>query len=186
MALDASKVRRGITGSVTVLDDEASAPTSTSSALVGTDLGWISEDGVTRSMPGTGDRTVMRGWQNNGVIFVVRTPTDDNPTYSFVCLETKIEVIEFVLGVTVTSGATEGSFIVDTNALRTPKKLVFTVLEGEKIRRDYLPKAVVTEIGDQVFQFGEAIGWEVTVEAERDDDLGGNFQVWDTELKTPA
>lgn len=184
MVLDASKVGRGVTGAVHKLDADAAAPTSTSSALDGTDLGWISSDGVTKSMPGTGDRTVLRGWQNNGAIFVVRTPTDDLPTYTFVCLQTDVAVIELTYGVTVTQGATEGSYIVDVNAPRQPQKLVFTVVNGSKIRRDYVPRGVVSEIGDQVFQFGEPIGYEITVEAEFDQDLDGNFQVFDTELKT--
>lgn len=186
MALDVSNVMRGVTGIVSVGADDAALPTAVNSALVAyDDLGWIGEDGITRSMPGAGDREVIRGWQNNGVVLVIRTPSEDNPTWQFVCLETKIEVVEFVLGVTVTQSATDGKWIVDTEAERAYHRIVFDVVHGARLRRTCLPKAVVTEIGDQVFAFGVPIGWEVTVEAEKDQDVGGHFIEWDSAFATP-
>lgn len=186
MVLDASKVGRGVTGAVHKLDPDEDAPTSNSSAITGPDLGWISTDGVTKSMPSTGDRSTVRGWQGNGVVFVVRTPTDDLPSWTFVCLETNIAVIETTYNVTVTQSATEGRYVVDTSKPRLPERYVFTVLDDAEVRRDYVPKGVVSEIGDQVFQFGEPIGYEITIEGEFDQELGGNFEVFDTRLKTPA
>ena len=190
MATETENVNRAVTGMVMVGALDAAAPTGTAfSTSEYTDLGWISDAGVSRSMPGAGDRDVIRGWQNNGIVVVIRTPSEDNPTYTFVCLESKKEVIEFALNTTVTQSATEGSYVVDAHKESAPRSMIIDVLNGDRIRRTYAPRVVRTEVGDQVLAFGEVIGHEVTVEVERDDDLGtegGHFIEWDTALKTPA
>lgn len=186
MALDVDNVTRGVTGVVSWGDSSATAPVDGTSALTGfEDLGWVSDAGVTRTMPSTGDRVVVRGWQNNGKVLVIRTPSDDNPTLSFVLLESKIEVVEFALGVTVTQSATSGKWVIDSDAAREHGKIVLDVIDGARIRRQYGPKAIVSEIGDQVYAFGEPIGWEVTVELERDQTVGGHIVEWDTAYATP-
>lgn len=185
MALDATKVMRGVTGAVFAGPSGTALPTAVNSALDAAmdDLGWIGEDGVTRSLPDTGERNVVRGWQNNGVVIDWRTPTEDLPTWSFVCLETKIEVVEFVLGVTVTQSMTDGKWIVDVEAERAENVLVLDAAHGARLRRTGVPRARVSEIGDQVFAFGEPIGWEVTVEGVRDTTLGGHYVEFDSALK---
>lgn len=187
MTLDLNNVTRGVTGMVSVGPAGTALPTAVNSALNAAlkDLGWINEDGVTRSLPGAGDRQVTRGWQNNGVVLIIRTPNDDNPTFSFICLETKKEVIEFVLGVTITASATDGKWIIDSDAARVNKVMVLDVVDGARLRRQAIPKAIVTEIGDQVYQFGEPVGWEVTVECERDTTVGGHIIEWDSAFATP-
>lgn len=187
MALDTTKITRGVTGILSIGAAGTALPTAVNSTLdpAMKDLGWIGEDGVTRTFGGAADREVIRGWQNNGVVMVIRTPTEDNPTVTFVCLETKKEVIEFALETTVTASATDGKYIFDAEKIPTSRVLVLDVVDGTRIRRTAVPKAVRTEIGDQVFAYGEPIGWELTVECERDTTLGGHFVEWDTALKTP-
>lgn len=187
MALNSSAVRVGVTGAVSVAPVGTTAPASASAALAThVDLGWVSEDGVTRTMPGAGDTEKIRGWQNGATIRTIRTPSEDNPSYAFTLLETKIEVIEFALGVTVTSAATEGTYEIDTTVTPVAHDLVIDVIDGAELIREHLPRAVVTEIGDTVYSNGEPIGYEITVEAERDDTLGYNAKVFSTGLKTPA
>lgn len=184
--LDAQKIMRGVTGVVSRAPENAALPTAVNSALVGyNDLGWVGEDGLTRSMPGAGDREVVRGWQNNGIVIVIRTPSEDNPTFKFVLLETKIEVVEYSLGVTVIQSATDGKWIVDTEAPRAYHRLVLDIAHSARLRRTCAPKAIVSELGDQVFAFGQPIGWEVTVEAEKDPAVGGQLIEWDSALATP-
>lgn len=185
--LDASKVMRGVTGVVSRGPADADLPTAVNSALIGyNDLGWVGEDGITRTNPSAGDREVIRGWQNNGVVLVIRTPSEDNPTFQLILLETKIEVVEYVLGVTVVQSATDGKWVVDTEAARDYHRIVFDIVHGSRLRRICLPKAIVAELGDQVYAFGEPIGWEVTVEAEKDLTVGGQVIEWDSALATPA
>lgn len=186
MALDASKIARGVTGVLSVAPAGTPLPTAVNSTLNAAfvDLGWLGEDGVSRTFSGAAEREVVRGWQNNGVVLVIRTPSEDNPTFQFVCLETKKEVIEFALETTVTATATDGSYVYDGEKLPGERVLVLDVVHGSRLRRTAVPKAVRTEIGDQVFAFGEPIGWELTIEAERDSTVSGHFIEWDSVLKT--
>ena len=186
MALSAANVRRGVTGVVSSAPVATALPTAVNSVLDAAykDLGWVGEDGITRSLPDAGDREPLHGWQNNGVVYVIRTPSEDNPTFSFVLLETKTEVVEFALGVTVTKSATDGKWTFDAEAARTNVRLVIDIVDGAELRRIVVPKAIVTELGDQVYAFGEPIGWEVTVECERDTTSGGHFIEYASGLKT--
>lgn len=185
MALDSSKVRVAVTGAVSVGDTTAAAPTGTATVLTGfTDLGYIGEDGVTETHPGSGDVERIRAWQNGATVRTIRTPSEDLPTWSFVLLETKLEVIELYYNATVTQTVTEGSFEYDSQDTRAHQSFVLDVVDGAELERVYIPKGVVSEIGDKVYANGEPIGYEVTIEGERNDTLGYNAKVWATALKS--
>lgn len=164
--------------------------TTTEGNAVFTDLGLIGGDGegdgVTQSLPGQGDVSTVKAWQNGAVVRTFRSPTEDNPTWTFTLLETKLETIELYYGATVTQTATEGSFEYDATATRPYKSFIIDVIDGAELERVYIPKGVVSEVGDLVRANGEAIGYEVTIEGERDATLGYNFTSWATALKTPA
>lgn len=185
MAVDTTKARSAVTGAVSKGLTSATAPTGTASALTGfTDLGAIGEDGVTRTLPEGGDREIKRMWQNGAQVRVFRSPTDDLPTFTMVFLETKKEVVETYFGVTVTQTVTEGSFEYDASTLRTASSYVLDVVDGAELTRVYIPQGVVASVGDQVFQNGEVIGYEVTIEAEKPSALAFNFKEWQTALKS--
>lgn len=187
MSLSTANVRVGVTGAVYYGPTGTTAPTGTASAVSPRlDLGYIGEDGVTITTPGAGDVTRLKAWQNGATVRTIRTASDDNPTYSFTLLETKIDVIEFALGVTVVDALTEGAYEIDTTDARGYVDLIIDVVDGTELERAYLPKAIVTEVGDRVFKNDELIGYQVTVEAERDATVGYNAKVWATALKTPA
>ena len=99
-------------------------------------------------------------------------------------IETKKEVVELYYGATVTQTATEGSFVYDSSALRAQKAFVIDVIDGAELERVFIPKGRVVEVGDKVYANGEVIGYEVTIEAEKDSTLGGNAKVFSTRLKT--
>lgn len=186
MSLNSDNVRVAVTGAVYSGPVGTTAPTSAVSVVTPrVDLGYVSEDGVTQTTPGAGDVERIRAWQNGAVVRVIRTATEDNPTYSFTLIETKPDVVEFALGVTVTAGADDGTYEIDTEAAREYVDIVLDVIDGAKIERSHLPKAIVTEVGDKVYSNGELIGYNVTVEAERDATLGYNVKVWDTTFATP-
>lgn len=185
MSLSADNVRVGVTGAAYSGPVGTTAPTDATTAVTPrVDLGYINEDGVTTSYPGAGDSSPIKAWQNSATVRTIRTPNEDNPTVSFVLLETKLEVVEFALGVTVTQTATEGSYDIDTNATRDYRDVVIDVIDGSEIERAHLPKAIVTEIGDRVYKNDEPIGYQVTIEAERDETAGYNIRYWNTSLKS--
>lgn len=182
---DASKVRVAVTGAVSKGLTSAAAPTGTAAALTGfSDLGYVSEDGVSIALPDSGDVTPIKAWQDGVTVRTIRTPSEDNPTYTFTLLETSKEVVETYFNVTVTSTATEGSFEIDASDTRAAASYVIDVIDGAELIRVYIPRGVVASVGDQVYANGEPIGYEVTIDAERNDTLGYNAKQWATALKT--
>lgn len=185
MALDASRVRVAVTGAVYVDGGAAVAPTNASTALSGfDDLGYVSEDGVTLTFPEAGDSTPIRAWQGGATVRTVRSTSDELPTLSLTLIETKLEVIEAVFGVTVTQTITEGAFVINTSATRTPTKLAVDVVDGAELIRLYAPRGVVTSVGEINLTSTDAIGYNVTFELEYDSTLGGNAKTFMTALKS--
>lgn len=184
MALDASKVRVAVTGGVFSGPTTATAPTGTAGAPTGfSDLGYIGEDGVEIELPGVGDSTPIKAWQNGTTVRTIRTASEDKPTWTFVMLETKKETVELYFGVTLTQTATEGSFEYRVED-RAHKSFVVDSVDGAELMRDYIPYGVVTEVGSHTLQNGEATGYEVTVEGDLDPVKNYNFKRWATALKS--
>lgn len=184
MMADATKVRVAVTGAVMKGLTTATAPTGTSGTTTGfTDLGYVSEDGVEITMPDAGDSTPIRAWQNGTVVRVIRTPSEDSPSWQFTLLETSVAAVETYFGVTVTSTATEGNFEF-SNTARTASSYIVDVIDGAELIRDYIPRGVVSEVGAITYANGEPIGYQVTVEGELDSAKGYNFKRWATALKT--
>jgi hypothetical protein len=184
MTLDATKVRIAVTGAISKAATSATAPTGTAGTLTGfTDLGYISEDGIEIELPGSGDTEPVRAWQNNTTVRTIRTPSDDLPSWHFTMIETKLETIETYFGVTVTTGASEGSFSY-TVTNRPTNSYAIDVVDGAELIRDYIPRGVVSEVGAHTFSNGEPTGYEVTIEGEYDAVKLYNFRRWSTSLKT--
>ena len=185
MTLDASKVRVAITGAISVGPIGTTAPTGTASAITPrVDLGYVGEAGVTESQPGAGDSNPIKAWQNGATVRTIRTPSEDLPTWQFVLLETKKQVIELYYKTTVTQTVTEGSYEIDSTATDAGHDFVIDVVDGAELERVHIPRGFVSEVGDKVYANGEAIGYEVTIEGEADSTLGYNAKVWATALKS--
>lgn len=186
MALNADKVRVAVTGAVYYDGaNTATAPTGTAGTLTGfDDLGYVSEDGVVLAMPDAGDTTPIKAWQNGATVRVLRSASEDNPTIQFTLLESKLEVIKAVFGVTVTQTATEGSFVINTTTSRNTARLVLDVVDGSDLIRIYAPKAAVASIGEINFTSTDAIGYQVTLDLNFDQTLGGQAKTWMTALKS--
>lgn len=185
MALEEQNVAVAVTGAVSVGTVGAAAPTGTASALTGfTDLGYVGEDGVTEANPSAGEAQKIKAWQNGATVRTIRAASEDNPTWTFVMIETKVETVETFYGTTVTQTATEGSFVIDSQALRGRFPYVLDVVDGSELERVYIPEGEVVEVGDKVYANGEVIGYEVTIEGHRSSAIGGNAKVWSTRLKS--
>ena len=184
MAQDATKVRVAVTGAVSNGLTTAAAPIGTAGALTGfTDLGFISEDGVEIELPDAGDAEPIKAWQNGTTVRVIRTPSEDSPTWHFTLLETSLKTVETYFGVTVTQAVADGSFEFKV-ANRPHGSYVIDVIDGAELIRDYVPYGIVTEVGAQTFSNGAPIGYEVTVTGELDPVKLYNFKRYATALKT--
>lgn len=185
MALDATNARVAVTGAVYIdITAAGAAPTTSSSSLNAAykDMGYISEDGVTLSFPDTGDATRLKAWQNGATVRTIRTLTDDVPQLSFTIVETKLEVIQAVFGTTVTQAVGDGSFEFDTTDTRGYVRAVVDVVDGAQLIRVYAPYAIVSSIGDLSLTSTDLVGYEITLDLERDTTAGYNFKTWMTEL----
>ena len=187
MPVNSNAVGVAVTGAVYRGKPAATAPTGTASALAPAswdEMGWISEDGITRSMPGAGDAEVIKGWQNGGTVRVIRTPSDENPTFSFVMLETNKATVEATFGVTLTQTATEGSYVINTNVARAREPWAIDVIDGAELSRYYVGLGEVTEVGETTLASTAATAYEITIECHFDQAIAGQVKVWETRLKT--
>jgi hypothetical protein len=187
MALTAGNVRVAVTGAVMTGLTSATAPSGTGGSTTGfADLGYVNEEGVTITFPEAGDSTPIKAWQNGATVRTVRSLTEDNPTITFTLLETSIASVEAALGVSVTDGVSEGSFEFDTTDAPVSSSWIVDVVDGSELVRVYVPKGTPTGGLELVFQNQEPIGYNVTLDCERNTTLGYNLKVWATALKTPA
>lgn len=184
---NADAVRVAVTGAVLYGPYGTTAPTGTGGTTTGhTDLGYVTEDGVTVTLPGAGDATPIKAWQNGATVRTIRATTEDNPTIEFVLMETTIDAVEAALGVTVTDTATEGHYDIDTSVTRSAGSWIVDVVDGANLIRSHAPKA--TPVGEVaiVYKNDEPVGYSVTLDCERDTTAGYNVRTWATDLKTPA
>jgi hypothetical protein len=188
MALNADNVRVAVTGAVYYDGTStATAPTGTGSSVTGMDdLGLVSEDGVSLKMPDAGNSTSLKAWQAGATVRTIRTPSEDSPQLHLVLIETKLEVIELAFGVTVTQTSTDGSFVINSNAARNHGRLVFDVVDDDELIRLWAPKAIVTSLAEIGFTNSDAVGYDLTLDLDFDQELGGQAKVWMTALKSAA
>lgn len=178
MAKTVDEVRVGVDGVVSTATFGATAPTTAVSVLgVGwTDLGYVSEDGVTETTDTSSEK--IRAWQKNKVVRTV--VTEGSVSWKLVLLQTSADTVALYYGGTVDD--TNGSIVLDPTRVRPTIALVIDVIDGDEIIRTYAPEAQVTEIGDQVYQNGAPIGYEVTIEATHNEALGGSAKKFYTAL----
>lgn len=186
MTLDITKVAVAVTGLVSRAPLATAAPTTQATSLnvAFVDLGLIGEGGVTSSIAASGDVNYIKAWQNGQTVRTLRTSPDDNPTWTFVLLETKKEVLESYFGSAVTQTATEGALTINTTSTRTHYSWVFDVVDGAELERTYVPDGCVIEVGDRVYANQEPIGYEVTVEGYYNAGITGQAKFWTTRAKT--
>lgn len=185
MSTDISKVRVGLTGAVSKAPYDSAAPTDATTAIDAAyvDSGAISEDGVTLTLPDAGDKTTIPMWQNGAQVRTLRTASDDVPTISFTFLETNKTAVETYFDTTVTQTSAHGTFDY-TVKVPDPFAYVLDVLDGSNHHRFHIPRGVKASVGDLVYKNDEPIGYEVTIDMEKDATAGYNFRGWMTDLKT--
>jgi len=160
MALDSSNVRVAVTGAVMVGPTTAPAPTDADTPPTGfDDLGYVSEDGVTETRERSSEQ--IRAWQHADVLREV--VTEASVTYTFRMVETKAETISLYYGSDV--DPLDGSVAIVPARTGGRKSFIIDVIDGTDFIRTYIPNGEVTEVGDQVYASGEAVGYEVTITA---------------------
>ena len=155
-----------VAGAVFFADVGTTLPTDASTALAAgfSDLGYVSEDGVTNSnSPETDD---IKAW-GGAIVLTVQNGKPDE--FKFTLIEAlNSNVLKLVYGddnVTVDGGT--GAIAVQANN-DEPLEHSFVIdmaLRGGAMRRIVIPNGKLKEIGDIVYKDDEAIGYEVTISA---------------------
>lgn len=173
MAKDTTEVRVAVDGVVASGLTSAAAPTNaTTAAPIGfSDLGYVSEDGVTESTSQSIEK--IKAWQKSAV--VRSTVTDGEVTFGLTLIQTNAATLAEYYGAAV---AVDGSLIVDPLRERPHRSYLIDVIDGAEVIRTYIPDGQVTEVGDQVYKGGEPIGYEITITAYDNAALGGSAKKW--------
>lgn len=173
MGLDSNNVRVAVTGAWYVAPTTADAPTAADSTLTEdyADLGYLSSDGTTKST----DRSTsnITAWQKAAKVRTV--VTDSGVSFQFVLIETTVEGVGLYTGSTVDEN---GKVSVDPSRTAGRRKFVLDVIDGENVRRIYIPDGEVVQApGDQTFTSGDAIGYDMTIDAYASPELDGDSYI---------
>lgn len=155
-----TNVRVGTTGAFYSGPTSATAPAGATSALTGfTELGYVSADGVTE----TRDRSTnqIRAWQNSDLVREV--VTEATATFQAVLLETSAATLAAYYGAEV--DPVDGSIEINPAATGGRKSFVIDLVDGSEAIRTYIPSGEILSVGDQVYQNGEPVGYDITVTA---------------------
>ncbi|WP_162890447.1 hypothetical protein [Streptomyces olivoreticuli] len=163
MPLNANAVRVALSGAAYVAPKGATAPTDATTAwpTAATDIGWISDDGITES--NSADTSEIKGWQGGQTVRKVISSSE--MTFQFTAIETSKTVLELYH---------KGSKVVTSNgksvlAIKAPgpdrRMFGFDVIDGNSHIRIVVPDGEVTETGDITYKGDEAVSFELTVTA---------------------
>jgi hypothetical protein len=143
-------------------------PTSATASLDGafTDLGWVSEDGVTNSI--SREVTKHRAWGGE----VVKVTQDNyTETVRLTLLESSSEVLKVVYGKdNVTAGPNYQSLKVEHSRLQLERQsFVIDFIDGDRAGRIVVREGQVTEVGDVVYVHRDLTRYEITIDVFKPD-----------------
>ena len=139
-------------------------PTDASTTLTGfTELGYVSEDGVTNS--NSPDSEKIKAWGGQ-IVLVVSTEIPD--TFQMTLIETlNPEVAKAVYNSdNVTLNGTTGFNIkVNADPIEEASYVIDMRMTGGAIKRIVIPDGMISERGDIVYKDDEVVGYDITLDA---------------------
>jgi hypothetical protein len=175
MAVSTTNIFQGapdrVTGAVMVAPVGTTLPTDTVGAPNGafTDLGYISEDGVTLSQNTSWEQ--IKDW---GGDIVASLMTEFSGTLKFTCLETNATTLKATYGssnvsVVAATVSTGTEITTKLNASQSPDNAwLFNVKAGSSKVRVVVPDGVITDRGDISLVRKDVIKYDLTVECHPD------------------
>lgn len=151
-------------------------PTDTTTDLgeAFTSLGYVSEDGLVNACGPSDDGIIA--WGGDRVLSV---DEGDSDTFQFTLLEVlNPDVLKFVHGSgNVTGTLAAGIAVAVNNDAR--ENMVFVIdmiMRGGVAKRICVPSATITEVGEVTYKHDEAVGYNVTISALKDNDGNSHYE----------
>lgn len=153
-----------IGGAVSVAATSATLPTDATTAL-GTgfaNLGYISEDGMTRAITRESDN--IKAWGGDTVLAI---QSEFGETFQFRLIESlNLDVKKVVFGDTNVTGALSTGITTTVNSKELAEHAwVIDMVTRGAVTRIVIPNGKVTEIGEITYSDSDVIGYDVTVTA---------------------
>lgn len=167
MANNVSNVAAGkpkIGGAIYVAPVGTALPTDASTQLNNAfvSLGYVSEDGVTRTITRESENT--KAWGGDTVLSL---QTEFTETISFTLIETlNVDVKKVIFGDSnVTGDLTTGITAVSNSTELAEHSYVIDMIQNRAAVRIVIPNGKVSELGDIVYSDSEVIGYNPTITA---------------------
>ena len=166
--MDVNKVSNAkprVTGAIYRAPLGTTLPTDATTALGSafSELGYISEEGITNDMSFSSDD--VRAWGGD-VVLTPKSETNDN--FSWTLIESlNVEVLKTVYGDANVSGTLATGITVKKNALEQVAScwVIDQLLRDNALKRIVIPNGKISETGDVVYKDDEAVGYEITLSA---------------------
>ena len=129
-----------------------------------TDLGFLSEDGLTRSR--SLSSTTIKEW---GGLPVLITDDEDITTFKFKLIEyLNTDVQKVINGDDNVTGTLATGLAIQPGDMQERAFVFWQRMRGGVSHRIVVPRGKITEVGDVVFKSNEAVAYDVTVTAMND------------------
>jgi hypothetical protein len=166
MANVASNVSAGkpkTTGAIWVAPKGSTLPTDTATTLDAAFkcLGYCSDDGLTNSTDLESE--TIKAWGGDTVL-TIQTSKEDR--FGFTLIEVLNEdVLKFVYGSTNVSGTLSTGLTVTANNADVEEVAIVIdmIMRDNTAKRIVIPDCKISEFGDVVYSYSEAVGYETTV-----------------------
>lgn len=173
MAGTATNVTAGkpnVAGAVFCAPVGSTLPTDATTALgvAFKDLGFVSEDGVTRSI--SKSTTNIKEW-GGGVVLI--TQDEKTTTIKLKLIEyLNANVQKFVHGDSNVSGTIAEGLAIHINDAEDQEHsiVIEQIMRGGIPQRLVIPRGVITEIGDTVYRGNDTVAYDLTITALKSDD----------------
>lgn len=151
----------------TITSSQMPSDASTALDSAFTNLGYVSEDGVTNS--GIDAGTDINAWGGDVVLNVAGASAD---TFSLTFIESlNVNVLKEVFGADNVTGTLETGITVKANKTAPVARVwaIDMVMNNGALRRIVIPHGTITERGEVVYKDDEPIGYNVTILAAPDE-----------------
>lgn len=171
MAQTASNVTAAkpkVGGAIHVAPASTTLPTDAATELATAfkSMGYVAEDGLKNA--GFYDPDEIKAWGGDTVLTL---DNGDGETFTFTLIEvTNVDVLKFVFGDDNVTGTLAAGIKIEKGDYNRPEQvLVFDmILRDGALKRIVVPKAVITSVGEISYTDSDAVGYEVTVKANKD------------------